>query len=260
MRPLLPLSISHRFRRDDEGAVAITFALASITLFLIIGVGVDYGRMVDMRQRISSAVDAASLAAGRAMLDGKLSNSEIADLAAAYFKNNAHSAQKMGTIGKPKIRIDRNSGTVQIDVTSTLAMTVSRVGGIKTLTIPVTSTATYQQSDVEVGMALDITGSMNDTIGGQRKIDALKAAFETFADRVIPDHPIAGHKARIGLAPYSAGINLGSYAGDASNFRSKDGCVTERLNGNATDATDAFFVAADGTKDVDPTEGSAPYI
>ena len=60
------------------------------------------------------------------------------------------------------------------------------------------------------------------------KIDGLKVAFETFANKLIPTTPIAGQKVRIGLAPYSAAINLGPYAAAASNNQSKDGCVTER--------------------------------
>ena len=193
------------------------------------------------------------------MLEGKLSDDEIVTLADAYFDKNVAHARNMGTIDTPAITIDRTTGIVTIDVAAKVAMTVSRVGGFKEMAVPVTSTAVYKQRDIEVGMALDITGSMADRINGTRKIDALKSAFELFADRVIPDRQDAGHRARIGLAPYSAGINLGSYAGPASNYRSKDGCVTERKSGTSTDATDPFYVKADGSKDIDPTEGASTY-
>jgi hypothetical protein len=108
-------------------------------------------------------------------------------------------------------------------------------------------------------MALDITGSMSESLGGDIKINALKKAFALFADQVIPDRPIGGYSARIGLAPYSYSINLGAYASAASNNRSLDGCVTERASGQFNDNTDRFYVAADGKRNVDPTSGGANY-
>lgn len=247
------------FAHAEHGAVAPIFGISSVVLFLIIGLSIDYVRMVDMRQSLVAAVDSASLASGRALMEGTLSDSEIIALAKTYFVSNAKSASKMGVIPSPTVSIDRDTGTVQIDVAATLALTVSQIGGFKTWQIPVTSTSIFKQRDIEVGMALDVTGSMNDVIGGKRKIDALKTAFATFADKVIPDQN-DGHKARIGLAPYSAGINLGSYAGQASSYRSKDGCITERRNGGASDDQGPFYVAADGTKDIDSTEGYGSYV
>ena len=85
-------------------------------------------------------------------------------------------------------------------------------------------------------MALDITGSMNETVDGKRKIDALKSAFEQFANRLIPEQKTGTNRVRIGLAPYSSGINLGSYAANASANRSLDGCVTERTDAAIIDA------------------------
>lgn len=251
-----PLS---RFAAEERGSVALTFGVSSVVLFLIAGLSIDYARMVDMRQRLTAAADAASLASGRALMDGKLSDAQIVSLAKTYFTSNAKSASKMGTVPTPTVTVDRDAGKIEIKVAGQLAMTVSQVGGFKTWPVPVTSTAIFKQRDIEVGMALDVTGSMNDVIGGERKIDALKTAFATFAEKVIPDRN-DGHKARIGLAPYSAGINLGSYAGSASQFRSKDGCVTERRNGDASDELGPFYVAADGKNDVDTTEGRSGYV
>ncbi|MFX8762551.1 hypothetical protein ABTM82_19300, partial [Acinetobacter baumannii] len=54
-------------------------------------------------------------------------------------------------------------------------------------------------------------------------------------------------------------VNLGPYAAAATGNRSKDGCVTERANGTYTDKSPSsggrFDVAADGTANIDPTEG-----
>lgn len=62
-----------KFSSDDQGAVAVLFGLMTFMLFFMGAIAVDYSRVIDMRSKISSAVDAASLAAGRALLDGNLS-------------------------------------------------------------------------------------------------------------------------------------------------------------------------------------------
>jgi len=247
-------------KREERGAVAILFGLMSVTLLLAGGVAIDFARIVDMRERVMGAVDSASLAAGRAMLESKLSDAEVKRLATAYFNENVAKVRSMGTVATPVISLDRATGTVTINVQANVSMTFSRVGGFTEMAVPVASTAVYRQSDVEIGMALDITGSMNDRVNGTRKIDALKSAFAIFADRVFHERPDAVHKVRIGLAPYSAGINLGDIAGAASAYRSKDGCVTERKSGAFSDRADPFFVMADGTKNMDPTGGGAGYL
>lgn len=249
------------FSSDERGAVAILFGMMTFMLFCMGAIAVDYSRIIDMRSKISSAVDSASLAAGRALLDGQLSDSEIVSLATAYFTQNAKSATAMGIVGAPTITIDRDQGTVDIDVQSSIKMTLARLAGFNEMSIPVGSETTFKQKDIEVGMALDITGSMDEVRGGKRKIDALKNAFEQFADRLIPEQKSATHRVRIGLAPYSSGVNVGSYAAAVTKNRSKDGCVTERklaaINDDAA-TVQPFLVKEDGKDDIDNSDGSTP--
>jgi Flp pilus assembly protein TadG len=249
------------FRSDERGAVAILFGIMTFVLFIMGALAIDYSRAIDMRSRIMSAVDAASLAAGRALLDGKLSDAEISDLANAFFNENVKAAKAMGTVGQPSVKIDRATGSIDIGVESSVKMTLARVGGITEMDIPVSSAATFQQKDIEVGMALDITGSMNEPANGKTKIASLKAAFELFVDRLIPEQRQGTNRVRIGLAPYSSGINLGAYAANASANRSQDGCVTERQDGQIIDAAASsipFMVAADNVNDIDNSDGYTP--
>jgi Flp pilus assembly protein TadG len=250
------------FNTSEEGSVAILFGLLTFTMFVVSALAIDYGRVLDMRSRIASSVDAASLAAGKAMLEGKLTDAEIITVATKYFDEDVKPVTGMGKVGALEIKIDRDNGTVDIDVKSSVKMTVGRVAGIEKMDVPVSSSATFQQKDIEVGMALDITGSMNDVAGGVRKIDGLKKAFENFAEKLIPDHPADGQNVRIGIAPYAASVNLGNYAGKATDGRSKDGCIVERRDGSFSDAAvipdkigsttnlTAFQVESDGKQKV----------
>lgn len=244
-----------RFSSDETGAVAMIFGLMSIVLVFMAGMAIDFNRIVNMRARVTDAVDAASLAAGRALLDGKLSDEQIVAMATAYFNENVKSARLSGTVEAPTVTVDRANSSVTIDVKSQIPMTLTRLGGFTNVDLPVSSSAVFEQKDIEVGMALDVTGSMNDVVGGQTKIKALKDAFANFVERVIPAQQNPAHRVRIGLAPYSAGINVGSYSKLVSQDRSLDGCVTERKSGQETDGTDPFLVAQDGTRDIDMTQG-----
>jgi hypothetical protein len=62
-----------------------------------------------------------------------------------------------------------------------------------------------------------------------RKLDDLKDAVGDLLDILLPDSGTTS-KVRIGLAPFSAGVNAGAFAGAVSNGRSSNGCVYERHN------------------------------
>jgi Flp pilus assembly protein TadG len=231
-----------KFQSDEKGAVAIVFGLTLTATLFLAGMALDYSRITNVRERVVAAVDSASLAAGRAMLDGKLNDGEIQQLAITYINENVKPAKKSAAIGAPVVKIDRQKGSVDIDVATEVNMTLSRIGGFSKISVPVTSSAVFQQRDIEVGMALDITGSMGEVQGGVKKITALKSAFSNFADKLIPTQPNPANRVRIGVAPYAANVNLGTYAAAASQNQSKDGCVVERKNGQYSDGTDPFYV------------------
>ena len=79
-----PLTSSARsFAADERGNVAVMFALMSTVILLVVGIAIDYARTVNMQSRIGAAADAATLAAGRAMLDGKLNDAQVRKLPTA---------------------------------------------------------------------------------------------------------------------------------------------------------------------------------
>jgi hypothetical protein len=175
----------------------------------------------------------------------------------AFFQENGKQLQKANTpTPVPDVYPDKNTNSVVVNATGIVPLTFMALGGFSTMNVPVTSTVRFDNKDLEVGMALDITGSMNDYPpgGGPRKI-----AFKKFAETLVPATPQAGRSVRLGVVPFSASVNLGGYAKSASNARSKDGCVTERsvpAYDDKSPSTGGYFdVAADGTKNIDPTEG-----
>jgi len=214
MLKIKPLNVK-TFASDERGAVAMLFSLMMTALFFLAGMAIDYNRAMNVRSRVSDAADAAALAAGRALIEGKMTSSEIEALS--------------------------------IDVNGHVNMTLARLGGFDSFDLPVSTSVNFQEKEIEVGMALDITGSMTEKdSNGQRKIEGLKAAFEKFADKLLPDTSNELRKVRIGIAPYSYSVNLGDYALGVSDSASST-CVVERKGGQYSDNTGLFFGANKST-------------
>lgn len=259
-----PATYPARFLKDEDGAIAMTFALVSTAFMLIIGCAVDIGKAIHANQKIGTAIDGASIAAAKALKDGSSPLTDIETLARTYFDQNIKGSGDYAKVNKFDVTVDEVKHEVTVSVEAAMPTAFARVAGIQQINIPKSATAVFAIRDIEVGLALDVTGSMGSSPkgGGPRKIDTLKSSVEKFANLMLPDNPPAGQKVRIGLAPYSASINLGpSIAKTVSNSRSKDGCVTERTTGDKyTDASISaggyYKVAADGIKDTDPTEGN----
>jgi len=55
------LSLLNRFRVDTSGNIAVIFAIASLPIMTAVGCAVDYSRAVQLRAKLQSAVDAASV-------------------------------------------------------------------------------------------------------------------------------------------------------------------------------------------------------
>ena len=251
------------FRSDERGAVAILMAFLIIVMCLMAGLAVDMGRILIARSALASASDAAGLAVGRALMEGR-TVAEAKKIGEAFFANNIQAVQRSGaTVPTPKIVADSKTQQVTVDAAVTVPMSLMRIGGFKEMAVPVRSQVKFATKDVEVGVAIDVTGSMGQSIAGQTKISSLKVAFSNFVDMMIPDEGVVGRKVRIGVAPYAASINLGTFAGNASNYESTDNCVTERIANVYTDQAPGpgryFATKKDGTTDVDNTQGPHGY-
>lgn len=231
------------FRNEERGSTMILFGVMAFVLFFAAGMAIDYGRIQDLRTRMGGAIDAALLAVGRELLNGQLTDTELVAFGKTYFRENSKLlSEAMSVIGEPTIVVNRDSGSVDIKANAKIAMTLTRIGGFDTLDVPVASQAVFKQRDIEVGMALDITGSMNTQIKGKTKIASLKSAFAEFADEIFPEQE-GPQSIRVALAPYSAGVKLGGYATNITTGPPGKDCIAERANGNFNDSVSKFHIS-----------------
>ena len=254
-------TIRPSFRESQSGTITIMFAFSLIVFFALIGLTIDGGRAMVGKEKVTKALDAAVLAATRAMMQTNPNDHDLIAMATEYFESNLKANGEDGVDYKNlQITIDRTSKTIYMSADAVVPTTFGRVVGLKSIDFNTATQATFSVRDIELGLALDVTGSMNDPSSGRRpKIDELKVAAKNLFDILMPDRGSLGD-VRIGIAPYSASVNAGAYAARATDGTSTDGCVVERTGGASfTDddpAMGRYFkpgkVALD---DIDPTEG-----
>jgi len=222
---------STAFAADTRGSIAPIFGLIFTVLLLSIGIAFDYSRLGHAGSKSRSAADAAALAAGKALLHGRNTDADVRAIAVKFFNENMSNGGQLGSTTTPVVIIDRATGSVKVEASTEVRMAIMTSQGGGSLTMPATSSVISDQQDIELGMALDVTGSM----GGQ-KIADLRAAAKDLVDILIPDGGTA-NKVRIGLAPYAASVNAGNFAAPATNNASTK-CVRER--GGVEAFTDAM--------------------
>ncbi len=212
-----------RFSDDRSGSVAVMFALMFVALALFVGAAVDLGRWTQARSQTISAMDAAVLAGGR-VLQLDENDVEGARLAAQQFYTE-----------NTKDRIPVIEDTIAFDVADDntsfsasgnayLQTTFLNFAHIKRLPLFSASEAKFSKaqikaggksnSDVEISMMLDVTGSMKDTYA-TKKISALKTAATDLVNITISDSSSANF-VRIALVPFAEGVRLPSSSNAAA--------------------------------------------
>ena len=227
-----------RFRRSEDGAIAIIFALTMSVLVMMAGLAIDIGRVMHASAKMSFALDAAVLSAAKSMREGGLSDEDVKQIAERYFKLNfAGSGVNYTVTGDLGVSINREANSIELSILGQVPTLFARIAGIDQFTVPRTATAIYESNDVELALQLDVTGSM-----AGRKLADLKLAVHDLLDIMLPDEGTT-NKVRVGLAPFSAGVNAGPYAAAVTDGRATDGCVYERRN-LADQASDAPAIGA----------------
>lgn len=232
------------FASDERGTIAMIFSLCIFVVFMIVGLAIDVGRLYQSSSRISAAIDSAALAAAKGLRLANLSDADVRKVAQSYF--NAAIDGPGGTYAKVEsfdVDVNRSKSSVGVNVVANIPTVFASVAGIESIKVPKSSVAIYDSKDIEVGLQLDVTGSM-----GGHKIAALKNATKNLVDVLLPDTQTGDAKVRIGYAPFSAGVNVGPYLKAVDGNRaSGNNCVYERRT-STNEKTDMLPIGNDAFK------------
>jgi Flp pilus assembly protein TadG len=233
------ISALARLRRDESGVIAMTFAICILVICLFIGCAVDIGRALHANTKIAAAADAAAIAVAKALRVG--SATDYNTLARTFFDQNMKGSGNYATISNFQVVVDKPSSTVTITLRADMPTYFARAAGLPNIGFNRRSEAVFDPKDIELGVQLDVTGSMRGS-----KIEALKNATNDLIEIMLPDGGTP-NKIRIGLAPFAAGVNAGTYAKAVSGNLASNGCVYERV-ATSTEATDVAPLGVDRLK------------
>lgn len=197
-----------RFLRQTRGNVAMMFALALPVLLMITLGAVDIHQASKVKAQLQDALDAAALAAARSPYTDDVSINRVG-LAALKANMPGYFGETSGDAARFVLLDNRVTGDARVNVKVLVAnIVLPPYGKLLDDYIPVGSRSEVLRAsrNVEVAMVLDITGSMK----GSRMND-LKAAAKDLVDLVVQDQQ-SPFTSKVALAPYSMGINAGSYA------------------------------------------------
>ena len=233
--------ITRRFKRTERGAVAVMVALAVIPLMVAGGLALDLSRAYLVKSRLSHALDAAGLAVG-SMRTTTSDPSYLETQFNSYFTAN-YAASEIGTTHD--LTFVDNGGIITVTGQTTVDTVFMSVIGINNITVSSSAEITVETNGLELVMVLDNTGSMSGSKLSSMKTAALDLIDIVFAGESAPDN------VKIGLAPFSGSVNIGSgmsaYVNDTSAYdwgsTSWDGCVMAR---SYPDDVDDSSVAAGG--------------
>ncbi len=210
MSPLA--SLLRRFAKDESGVFAVLFGLMAIVLIALGGATVDYVTLEQTRQRAQVALDAAALA-----LQPEIYSKTEAQLQALA---EALMLERIGSerIDAEVIRVTKDEalGSLYLEAGMNMPTMFVSLVGVQSLGARIFSEAVHGTTDLEVAVALDLSGSMAQAIpdgngGTTTKIASLRTALHQLIDLLVQDEQTPTYS-KMALVPYSQAVNVGSYA------------------------------------------------
>ncbi len=187
-----------QYLRHEAGVAAIVLALSLPMLVASVGVGVDLATAYNAKNRLSNALDKATLAA--ASTNG--TDDEVRARMLAFFNAN-YPPDRFGTPHDIDLNI---SGSV-LTVTASTSVPTKFMGlfGLDDIDVHAESQVVRELAGVEAVLVLDVTGSM-----AGNNISALKTASTNFINTMF-DKIEDPQYLRIGIVPWSNAVNVGPY-------------------------------------------------
>jgi len=223
------------FKRADDGNIAILFVFLLGVLLMFTGGAVDFSRRNAVRADLIESLDAAGLAI--AQLDdanppelAALSSSERAAYLKNYgerffFENFRHESQIEDLdvdfeITEQVIR-PTAQGKIKTLFLGAAGVVMNRgANSFEFMSMAANTEITRRGSGpIELALVLDVTGSMNQTINGVKKMQSLRNASGALLDVLFGDNENAvSDFVKVGVVPFSALVNAGKARDDTNQI------------------------------------------
>ncbi len=202
---------------DHGGNVLLIFAASLFPLLALVGSGIDMGRGYMAQARLQQACDAGVLAARQRLgtsvaVSGEVPDS-VAETGQRFFNINYREGLYSAEDREFEMSLESDYA-IKGAASVTLPTSIMGVFGFDELPINVTCLAQMNQSNTDVMMVLDVTGSMSSTNPGDDKnrINTLKDTVRSFFAQMNGSKGTA--RMRFGFVPYATNVNVGGLLRD----------------------------------------------
>ena len=201
------------FAGNRDGNIVFLFSFMAVVLFFFAGGALDYTRWNAVRADMVESMDAASLALAQlSSADPNLTDAELKEYGRKFFEANFNYENALEPGWNIEFGLDNNALIITC-ITGNIKTYLLGVAGIHDLDIGKCVEITKKGSGrVELALVLDVTGSMDSSISGKKKIDSLKDAVEIMLD-VMYGSDETSDNIKIGVVPFNANINAGGSTG-----------------------------------------------
>jgi Flp pilus assembly protein TadG len=210
------------FGRDERGVFAVIFGLMAIVLVAMGGAVVDFVSLEQARNRAQIALDAAALALQPEIFTSSYSEDTVKQRAQALLVERVGAARGL-SVNIVDVEANEELGTLYLQARLEMPTLFVQLVGVRQMTTGVESQVTSASSNIEVAVAVDITGSMADPVVTdeegdveQTKVQALSAALTELIDLVVKDEQEPTYS-KMAIVPYSMAVNVGT--GNAQAMR-----------------------------------------
>jgi Flp pilus assembly protein TadG len=193
---------------DKRGSVAITFALASTCLVMVIGCAIDYSRATSLRASLQAVTDSAALAQVRQALVLSDANLRTAT------QNQLNAAFPYGPVTITTFTVGATRTDLQLVTSAASQNTFMKAFGRNTLTVTATSYGKVGTDTFEIALVIDNSGSMGTSAGGASKMQSAKDAANQLIDVMMTSK--AAGRTKISVVPFTLAVNVGSTNSTAS--------------------------------------------
>ena len=192
------------FIKNQSGAVMIMVGTAIVPLVTVVAIGIDVSRAYIVKSRLSSALDAAALAGGRAFY---LSHRD--DDINMLFTANYPDGYLNSTLSELVIDVNTDEETIYLHRNSTIDTTFMRLVGIDTITVSSEAEIHRRKTALDLIIAMDMSGSMTySASGGGTRIEAARDAANVLIDTLF-GNDASKEYLTLGLVPWNSKVNIG---------------------------------------------------
>ncbi len=239
-----------RWSKQPKGFVLVLTAVGMVTLIGMIGLAIDSGMAYGVRAKLNTALDAAGVAAARAVSQGASQGEQISNAVAAaqkFFAANFPTGYLGATPVFNDPQIQFNDGEITIDVSGSANRenTFMQVMGFDDITV--NGAAQVIRKDLDLSFVIDTTGSMSGV--GERVKDAAQGFVRKFSPSTD----------RMALIHYASGAEVDEPVETVDRGHDRDAIIadieTYSFTGH-TNFAEGFWNARDQLNSIDPVNRS----